>query len=1243
MSPDPNKPGSSDESDSGDDLRQTYDSQAEIPSSESVDPDATNDSMDQRQDLVPNQDDSSTADSVEKTLDSVNSLDSTHSSLGEPDPSTAYELEATFDSHAASHSDSDDFSNLTEMSLDMTDASGINTRRVRETAEQIDATLVGVPGAMEVAGNDDDFQFIQSKLNKGLPSHIGRYEIKRLLGEGTFGKVYEARDPQLDRIVAVKVAKAISGLTQVKRFLREARAAAQLRHPSIIPVYEYGQVDGENIIVYEFVAGETLKSYIKRRKSLPINESVEIIRQIAVGMNYAHEQGIIHRDMKPDNVLIDPSGHPHIADFGCARSIEDKTNLTIDGSILGTPMYMSPEQAGGRSNVADGRTDIWSLGVMLYEMASGKKPFEGRLADLLFSICNKDPSPLRKIRPDAPLDIETICSKCLSRELDNRYATAQILADELGRFQRGEPIESRRIGTIQRTWMWAKRNQAVASLISAVVITMLIGTILSTTFAIKAYREQVKRDMADRNRAIAQMQALTTSVAGELPGIFESLTPFQATILPMLYDKLDDVQTTADERPRLRMAIVELEQDPVLREQQAVQLVDYLLVADPEDFRVTRDCLDFCKQAMADQLWTDAEDSTDSSSRGRRFRAAAALAQYDPGSPSWFKIAPDVADHLTSLNETEASKWLPALAQIRNSLKPKLKVAYKVRADASDNTPQRTAAILASLFVDDVEFLVSLIPIATAQQLPYLTDALGKHQSQALEQLRKTLKQENFAAASGTSEHVQKSNLVMALIQLKDQSQWNELKSGSDTSVPTELIERLGPASTSVDFLTAQIKNRESVDPDVLAGILLSLGQYKPNQILRTRKDDLRSELLDIFSNHSNARVHSCARWILQQWGEDLTLLENALRSDQPKAKMKWHVDMAGNTFALFGPIDNFEMGLNDQMATGSGLVASEILDEPRHRKSIPRRFGICIHEVTNVQFEEFEMDIFKEHELEYQQRLKELQQAIVDLENVTESVNEETNQKNAKKRDELELVKRQLESGMLSAKTKRDRFAKLDKQLPVADVVFFRTLAYCRWLSNQQKIECGSYPTVKFFLQVADRKTDFIFTHSHVDHLGYRLPTATEWEYACRGRSETLFPFGRSTTNVAQYAWYATNSDASPHPVGKLKPGNTGLFDILGNVSEWCLDWYHEKLPSSSDGQPDPTYVDFGPDLANQQSHLREYRGGSFMNEIYSVRSTKRFSARPITGLTRIGFRLARTYEPSPSVESPTATTESE
>ena len=263
-----------------------------------------------------------------------------------------------------------------------------------------------------------------AKLERSLGS---QFEIMRLLGRGGMGAVYLAREYSLDRLVAIKVllpdaTAAESG----ERFRREARTAAKLTHPNIVPLLTFGEADGMMYFVMGFVQGESLKSRIERKGKIDPDEARRILGDIAGALHYAHEQGVVHRDVKPDNILIDDeNGKPLLTDFGIAQSVASGDTLTQVGTTLGTPHYMSPEQASGERDI-DGRSDLYSLGVIGYEMLSGRLPFEGdNLREVLVQHVTKDPVPLTNLEPSIPEDLARTISKCLEKEPDKRIADGQ--------------------------------------------------------------------------------------------------------------------------------------------------------------------------------------------------------------------------------------------------------------------------------------------------------------------------------------------------------------------------------------------------------------------------------------------------------------------------------------------------------------------------------------------------------------------------------------------------------------------------------------------------------------------------------------------------------------------------------------------------------------------------------------------------------------------------------------------------
>src|SRR6476659_4545430 len=310
---------------------------------------------------------------------------------------------------------------------------------------------------------------------------LGDYELLEEVGRGGQGVVFRARQKSLNRIVALKVIGLGQWATKahLKRFRLEAEAAASLDHPCIVPIYEVGERDGQCHFSMKFVEGGQLDEVIKRTP-VSIRQAVELVAKIARTVHYAHEHGILHRDIKPGNILVDERGEPHLTDFGLARLVESESTITRTVEVLGTPSYMSPEQTSGNNAKLTSATDVYGLGAVLYQLLTGHPPFAGGTTyETIKLLFESEPRQPRLWNPKVDHDLSTVCLKCLEKDPQRRYSSARALAEDLERWLRHEPIEARRIGVIRRGKKWLQRNPTAAGIaVLSLALVSAVGVIV---------------------------------------------------------------------------------------------------------------------------------------------------------------------------------------------------------------------------------------------------------------------------------------------------------------------------------------------------------------------------------------------------------------------------------------------------------------------------------------------------------------------------------------------------------------------------------------------------------------------------------------------------------------------------------------------------------------------------------------------------------------------------------------------
>jgi len=359
---------------------------------------------------------------------------------------------------------------------------------------------------------------LQTMEHRGaLTTMIGHFELLDQIGVGGHGTVWKAKDCELDRIVAIKIPRhRASSMGGEDQFLAEARTAAKLSHPGIVTVHEVGRDEDRLYIVSDYIDGVDLSEWLSAKR-MSFREAVSFCSKVADALQHAHERGIVHRDLKPGNIMLGKNNQPLVMDFGLAKQDVGEVTMTVDGRILGTPAYMSPEQARGEGHRVDGKADIYSLGVILYELLTGEWPFRGVAKMLIQQVIHDTPMSPRKLVGAIPRDLETIVMKCLEKSPGVRYESALTLKQDLDAWLDHQPIKARPIGAMGKLNRWRQRNPVVANLTIGFFLMLSLMAAISSTYAVRA-RNQAQR-LIEQNLELTASQsqaAQNESALGEM-------------------------------------------------------------------------------------------------------------------------------------------------------------------------------------------------------------------------------------------------------------------------------------------------------------------------------------------------------------------------------------------------------------------------------------------------------------------------------------------------------------------------------------------------------------------------------------------------------------------------------------------------------------------------------------------------------------------------------------------------------
>lgn len=1051
-----------------------------------------------------------------------------------------------------------------------------NSPTLEEDAFSDHTTETRIVSAEQLASLSDDEE-VSNSLDPSV-KYLGQYEIRRKLGAGAFGNVYLGYDPNLERLVAIKVAKMgkLPDEGDVNRFMREGKAAARLRHPNIVSVHEIGQSQGGYYIAYDFVDGVTLKQRIKSDETFTQAETATLIRKIAGALGYAHQQKIVHRDIKPENIMLDAAGEPHILDFGLARGDELDTTRTRDGSMLGSPAYMSPEQASGKSHEADGRADIWSLGVTMYEMLCGKRPFRGDVSQVIFKVRNQPEQLLTKLDRNIDRDLATICHKCLTKERGQRFQTGEELAEEIARWERGEPIRSRKIGFLQRMWRLAKRNPQTTLLTLAIFASLLLGTIVSSIMAAQARSEHFKLVAEQQKRVRGQIESLIQGKSMAIPTLIETLENSGEDLTEPIQDELTSRKLSNQGRLRLLVAIMKLKPTPTidqsrllpnLRTQHTLikQLLPLWLEADANEFLVIKELLPADSyDELAPGLWRILDEGN--RPPAIQLRAFAGLARIDPESPRWPDFAPTTASLLQQLPTQTQSSWCDAFLPVRVELQRPLTTTFL--SAASQMARGQAAEIIGQLYVDDPEFLLKLIESADDGQLHSLlhgldveSKTLREWSSNAEADLNATLTLQQLKR-----EVQRQSNVTLALLGLGEYEMARERLARLDhPDLWTAVMCRFSLTQLEPAPLIPRLDTE--TDPRMLyhlMGLLkLSRDYLSP---LRWERD-VEPVLKRIKQSHAHAGVATLAEWSSRPSDDEKVVIEPSSAAASIPESNSWPV--ISDSYHRIQMI-KLPTPARFQMGATAKAFTSDITDSERvHLRDIPRMVSISSTEITIEQFT----------------------QRMTDWND-----------------DRFRIARSKLTDS---------------EEAPMTYVTWYDAVKFCRRLSEEAGIDESQmcYPPVDQIGPGMNLPEDWI------DKTGYRLPTAAEWEFACRAGTDTANSFGNLPTFADRFVCLPARNETVLHPVGRKMPNPFGLYDTQGNAMEWVHDLFVYDYPT---GNGDPEVVIDPVEVTSRLARTREARGfdsgGLIRPE--AMRASFRYDQSPVQRDPFIGFRVARTLE---------------